>query len=363
MTTAIADRVGRMLIVGIPGPELDRASRDLLTAVRPGGVILFARNCVQAAQVAAITREVRNLYEPSPFLAVDEEGGRVTRLGAFLPPRPPAADLGRLPMAAACQWFGALTGRALRSLGFHIDFAPVVDLSLPAAGDGIGDRAFSDDPAAVAARAGGFLRGLAEAGLAGCLKHFPGHGGASADSHVELPTVQRGDDGRQRALEPYRRLRDQAAMTMVAHVVDPGLAGPQRLPSSLDRQVVTGLLRETIEFAGVSVADDLEMGAVAARGDFGDLAASAIAAGNDQILVCESPERVHAAWEGLRQAAGTPTLPAAQVEASLGRIDALAACPAVARAAEPFQPEELAVVIEEMKDLGGEVERALQRQR
>lgn len=279
-----------------------------------------------------------------------------------LPPLPPAADLGRLAMPATCRWFGALLGRALRSLGFHVDFAPVVDLSRPGATDGIGNRAFSSDPAVVAERAGGFLQGLAEAGVAGCLKHFPGHGGASADSHLELPSVNRSPEETEQALQPYRLLKQHAPLVMVAHIHDPELAGDVATPASLDRRQVTEVLRENIGFDGVIICDDLEMGAVAARAPFGDLAVEAIRAGNDQVLICESAERVQAACEGLRRAVATGDLERSQVEDSLGRIAAFKAGPAAARADEPFDPEELAVAVEEMRDLTGEVEKALRRQ-
>lgn len=362
MADARRDRVGQMLLVGIEGPVLDGPVRELLQEIRPGGVVLFRRNCESTEQIASLTRSIRGLFEPAPVLAVDEEGGRVTRLTPPLPPLPPAADLGRLAMPASSQWFGALIGRALRTLGFHIDFAPVVDLSRPGASDGIGDRAFSDTPEVVAGRAGAFLQGLAEAGVAGCLKHFPGHGGASADSHLELPLAERTPEETERALQPYRLLRKRTPLAMVAHIHDPALASAGGLPASLDRRVVTEILREEIGFGGVIVADDLEMGAVAARAPFGDLAVEAIRAGNDQMLVCERADHIQAAWEGLQRALDSGDLDAAQVDRSLARIAAFKEGRAAARPDEPFHPEELAVAVDEMRDLSAEVERALRRQ-
>jgi beta-N-acetylhexosaminidase len=266
-----------------------------------------------------------------------------------------------MEMAAVGRWFGALTGRGLRSLGFQVDYAPVVDLSAPERQDGIGDRAFAADAEAASLRAGEFLAGLVEAGVDGCLKHFPGLGGAPADTHESLPRMPVDPVAREQGLIPYRRLREQAPMVMVAHAYYPDLSGPTPLPASLDPAVVTGLLRRDVGFAGVIVSDDLEMGAVVDRGPFADIAVAAVAAGNDQILVCHQPDRIHAAWEGLRRAVAGGELAADAVAASLARVEAFKARPACSAATEAYEPEELRLVVDEMRDLSGELDRALRR--
>lgn len=351
-----------MLVVGLPGPELDPAIRDLLTTVRPGGIILFSRNLQEPGQVAHLCREVRRLYDPAPFLVVDQEGGRVSRLTPPFPTLPTAAALGRLDMVSIAGWFGSLTGRGLRSLGFHADYAPVVDLSRAGDEDGIGDRSFSPSPEATAARAGAFLTGLEEAGVLGCIKHFPGLGGAPADTHEVLPRMPVDSTARQTALKPFRLLRQAAPMVMVAHAHYPDLSGEAAIPASLDRRIVHDLLRTEIDYPGVIVSDDLEMGAVCGRAPMDDLAVQAIGAGCDQILVCHQPERIHAAWQGLRTAATSRQLDEGMLNTALGRIEHLKHQPAMTRAEEPFEPEELQVVVDEMRTLSEEVESAIHRQ-
>ena len=241
------------------------------------------------------------MLDPPPFLAIDQEGGRVSRLTPPFPHLPPAAHLGRLELASIARWFGALTGRGLRCLGFQVDYAPVVDLSAAGDEDGIGDRSFSPDPDTAAARAAAFLAGLEEAGVLGCLKHFPGLGGAPGDTHQVLPRMPVDEEARRRALRPYELLRDVAPMVMIAHAHYPDLSGDAPLPASLDRRIVHGILRDSMNYDGVIVSDDLEMGAVAHRAGMDELAVTAIAAGCDQVLICREPDGIHAAWEGLRR--------------------------------------------------------------
>ena len=360
MSVPLADRVGGLLCVGLPGPDLDPPTRELLSLVRPGGIVLFRRNLGAAEQIAGLTRALGGLYEPAPLLAVDQEGGRVSRLSPPFPSLPTAADLGRLELSAVARWFGALTGRGLRCLGFQMDFAPVVDLSRPGWPDGIGDRAFSDLPEKATEWAGQFLDGLAEAGVVGCLKHFPGLGGAPGDTHELLPRLPLDRHAIDRALEPYRVLRRRAPAVMVSHGWFPALSGEPPLPASLDPRIVRDLLRRDLGFEGAILTDDLEMGAVVDRAPFGEVAVEAVAAGHDLLLICASPERITAAWEGLHHAAAHGDLEPAALEAALERVARLRAAGGRHRT-ESFDAADFEVVLHEMTALGDEVGRALRR--
>jgi beta-N-acetylhexosaminidase len=244
-----------------------------------------------------------------------------------------------------------------------VDYAPVVDLSSPGVDDGIGDRAFSADPGEASRRAAAFLQGLADAGVDGCLKHFPGLGGAPADTHETLPRIVRDPDSRRRALTPYRRLRDQAPQVMVAHAHYADLSGRSPVPASLDRRVVFDLLRRDVGFQGLIVSDDLEMGAVVDRAPFGEVALAAIQAGNDQILICHRPDRIAMAWDTIREAVRSGDLDAAGLEESLSRIEAFRSRPPCRRGEERYEPGDLRLVVDEMVELTREVERTLQRRR
>ncbi|MFQ5669142.1 MAG: glycoside hydrolase family 3 N-terminal domain-containing protein [Acidobacteriota bacterium] len=353
--------MGQFLFIGLDGPELTPSSREFLTSIGPGGVILFRRNLENPAQIAHLTRSLRTLYSPPPIIAIDQEGGRVSRCSPPFPPLPPAWKLAQLETVVIVRWFGALVGRGLRSLGLQLDLAPVVDLSRAGEEDGIGDRAFSDDPVRAAEAGGEFLSGLGDAGVAGCLKHFPGLGGAPADTHQTLPRMAGHSGAHDDALIPYRRLHSEAPVIMVAHAHYPRLSGEEPLPASLDRRIVHDLLREEIGFRGLAVSDDLEMGAVAARADFGDLAVDAVRAGHDQILICHREDRIVSAWSALKRAAAGGDLPPAALARSFQRIEAFQASPACRRSPEPFVPEEIDLVVHEMQDLTGELNRALRR--
>lgn len=300
---------GQLVWIGIEGPHPTPAELRLLERVRPGGVTLFRRNVRDADQVRRLNRVLGERLRPAPFLAVDQEGGRVSRLDGILTALPPAAawardgDAGRV--AAIAYWKGV----ALRSLGFNVNFAPCVDLSEPGEANGIGDRAFGRDRVRVARLAHAYLRGLAAAGIAGCLKHYPGHGSARIDSHEALPRIDRDRAALWREdLFPYRCLaRRHSPMVMVAHAHYPAIMGETPWPASLSRIMVERLLRRRLRFGGVILTDDLEMGGVPIRSDPEQVAVRAIAAGNDALLYCRPGEAAERAFRALvEQAASRP---------------------------------------------------------
>jgi len=276
---------GATLLVGLPGPDLDPETERRLALLAPAGVVLFRRNLVAPEQTLALLDRVRALLGPTAIGAVDQEGGRVSRLMPWIGPTPTACALGRAGPDVAAR-FGAATGALLRAAGFDLDFAPVVDLCAPEAANGIGDRSYSADPVVTAAAAGAFLDGLQATGIAGCLKHFPGLGSTRLDSHLTLPTAEH-DLARldSRDLVPFRELAPRAACVMVGHATYPAL-DPSGDPASLSRPIIQGWLRERVGFQGLVVSDDLEMGAVAPLDGDGAAAVRAVAAGCDMILYC-----------------------------------------------------------------------------
>lgn len=286
---------GMMLMVGLPGPRLDAGIARRIEALGPGGVILFKRNLASAEQTMELLAELTKVLRRPCLLALDQEGGRVSRLAHWIGPTPAAAVLAESGEDATHR-FAETTGRALRALGFNVDFAPVVDLCASNAPNGIGDRSFGTDPE-VASRLGrAFLDGLAQAGIAGCLKHFPGLGCTRVDSHESLPTVNRSRlQLEQEELLPFRRLAPLAPCVMVGHGHYPALDPQPSRPASLSPQVVSGLLRSELGFAGLVVSDDLEMGAVASLDEGGAAAVEATAAGCDLLLYCSDLGRAERA--------------------------------------------------------------------
>lgn len=322
---ALPERVGQLLWIGFEGSTLTAELLELLREIRPGGLILFARNIESAPQVGALNRALLRTLDPPPFIAVDQEGGRVSRLRGLLGPTPAAFALGRRPDAArAVARFAAATARALRSLGFNVNFAPVLDLSEPGLPNGIGDRAFSADPGRVAALARVFAREHLRCSVLPVGKHFPGLGGARADTHEILPAIEtpRTDLWR-RDLLPYRRLRRALPMLMAGHAFYPTLQKNGPSPASLSRAVVGDLLRRRLGYRGLLLTDDLEMGAVDQTLDGGEQALRAFDAGGDGLMFCRTRERIREAHARLRQAAASRELDPRRLEASLRRIEAL----------------------------------------
>jgi len=273
------------IVTGLPGPELKEADRAVLQAVRPAGIILFARNVITPDQVRELTGALDRL-EPQPFVCIDLEGGAVNRLAGLwgsLPSPSRAAAAGRRAVRA----LGEAAGAACCALGVHLDLAPSVDLDTPLGLLAQQGRTFSDDPERVTTLAGVFAEGLSLWCVAGCLKHYPGLGAVGVDTHEELPRLDLDMDGLAPHMAPFENLAEAYGLVMTAHVIVPALGDGER-PVSLDPSAV----RRAAELPGrpVVLSDDLEMGALEAMGDLGDRAVAAIAAGNHGVILSKDFE-------------------------------------------------------------------------
>lgn len=285
---------GQAILAGFPGTH---PPAELISASRRGqlaGWVLFARNLGTPEEIAALCGQLRGAAGAAvpPWIAVDQEGGRVQRLKAPAVPvvqLPPVRAIGAADDAALTEEAAWRLGVGLRALGFNLDFAPVVDVDTNPANPVIGDRSFSADAAHVARHGLAFAHGLARAGIAACAKHFPGHGDTVLDSHLALPRLAHARERLDRVeLAPFRALAPHVPAVMTAHVVFDAL--DSGVPATLSRRVVTGLLREEIGFGGVVFTDDLEMRAIADGWGVGEAACLAIEAGCDAVLVCSKPE-------------------------------------------------------------------------
>lgn len=297
------------VMLDLEGTALTREERRLLARPEVGGVILFARNTESAEQVCKLSRAIRAV-RPELLLAIDQEGGRVQRLRQGVTRLPAMARLAagfrEQPEVTRrlCQDAGWLLGMEMAACGLDLSFAPVLDVD-----DGtssvIGDRSLSADPEIVAALAGAFVDGLHEAGMVAVGKHFPGHGGVAADSHLELPVDPRPLEAlRARDLVPFSRLAGRLDGVMPAHVVysafDPRPAGFS--PAWL------GLLRQSLGFKGVIFSDDLSMAGAASAGSPAERAMAALDAGCDMLLVCNDRAAALEVIEACRERPGASRL-------------------------------------------------------
>ncbi len=279
-----------MLDVG--GIELTTEDRELLQHPAVGGVILFARNYRDPEQLAALTAAIRAVRVPHLLIAVDQEGGRVQRFREGFSRLPPAGVFGKLyqqsPQAAcqAVKLTGWLMATELQTVGVDYSFAPVLDIDREIC-SAIGDRAFSQNVQGVAELAAAWMQGARQAGMISVGKHFPGHGGVEADSHLALPRDERSFDELWREeLAPFRCLIDQGLeAVMPAHVVYPAV---DNQPAGFSRRWLQEILRGQLGFQGVIVSDALDMAAAEAAGGFIERSKAALAAGCDQILLCNN---------------------------------------------------------------------------
>lgn len=285
------------VIFGLSGLTLTDDERAFFREADPLGYILFKRNCENPAQMRALTDDLRSLHGRDDLpITIDQEGGRVARMQ---PPVWPAFPAGaafdalyeRAPISAieAARANGQALAAILREAGVNVDLAPMLDVAVEGGTPAIGDRAFGRDPMGVAALGRALLDGLNRGGVAGVIKHMPGHGRAVVDSHLELPRVTASAEELEADLLPFQRLA-AAPMGMTAHIVFE--AWDAELPATLSPTVIHEIIRGKIGFDGLLFTDDIDMKALS--GTAGEKAERALAAGCDVVLDCwaRMPEMV-----------------------------------------------------------------------
>ena len=282
-----------ILGIGITGKSLTDLERRILRETTPYAVVLFGRNIADPQQLCDLVREVKSLAKVPPLFMIDEEGGRVDRLRHLIPGLPSAETFGEGERPEELsQWCGRVIGMALRYFDVEVDLAPVVDIRAVESPKGLERRMFGGDADTVVELAGAFMRGVHGAGVATCLKHFPGIGTGSADPHYGATVIDVSlDEVVRRDLVPFVRLGHEAGAIMIGHGTYPQVDQPD-LPATLSRRITTDVLRHVAGFDGLAVTDDMEMHAVSDLGSYESITDRALMAGNDVILFCSHIERV-----------------------------------------------------------------------
>ena len=317
-TEEIKRKAGRLLFVGLPGTKLDKRLREMLREVRPGGVILFGRNIETAEQVALLNAQIRDALGGRVIIGVDQEGGLVDRFREICEPMPSAKAVRLAGRSELARKFGELSARALRLLGFNMNFAPVLDLKGGNEDNGLRGRTFGETPEEVSRLAGAYLDGLQAHRVVGCGKHFPGLGGSQVDSHRRLPVVTHSwEEILQHDLVPFldlmqHRRGERLHSVMVSHAAFPevseflqawfrrtaelpSLEDFSQIPATISNNVVMRMLRTAFKYDGLVITDDMEMGAVVQTLSVAEASLRAIEAGSDMILICEQEANFKAA--------------------------------------------------------------------
>ncbi|MBX7149122.1 beta-N-acetylhexosaminidase [bacterium] len=288
--------IGSNIITGFGGLEINDTVKTLIKKYRVAGFILFKRNIQSPKQVKKLIADLQKLADYPLFFGVDQEGGNVFRLGAPFTQFPAMVEVGnyynRTKDLKTIKAIAQVMARELKAVGFNWDYAPVVDVHSNPLNPIIGRRAFSPDPVVVTKCAEAMIKGFHEEGVLSCIKHFPGHGGTSVDSHLDLPTID--SAGRllwKRDIFPYRKLiKARLAPTlMTAHVLYKDL--DRKHPATLSKRILHHLLRRRMGYKGVIVSDDFYMKAIADRYGFVDALTRFFMAGGDIALLCHQEDK------------------------------------------------------------------------
>ena len=278
-------KIGQRFLVGCRGDALDREERLTFEQCSFSGFILFGHNCCEPRQILALCRSLwQCASEEPPFIAIDQEGGRVHRLPPPFTHFPAAASIGKRNERKLAHRLGRAAAEELAWAGINLNFAPVLDVNWNPHNPVIGDRCFGPDPHRVIEIGSAWFQGLRDGGIIPCGKHFPGHGDTAKDSHFELSIVEKPLGNLTSVdLPPFAHAcREEIESLMTAHVrytaLDPDL------PATLSERILTGLLRHQLGYGGVVFSDDMEMKAISDNHGVEDAALLAVKAGVDVLL-------------------------------------------------------------------------------
>ena len=315
------EKIGQMMFVGITGTTLTENTKNILSGMHVGGVILFDRNMENREQVKALNTSLQSLtlnnYSLPLFLSVDQEGGLVTRMKQYAYTAPPAAEIGAAGKPEEAYRQANETGKDIRELGFNLDFAPVLDISNRMHG-----RTYGTTPRQVTVFGEQACRGLKDSGVLFTIKHFPGMGRSETDPHTEKSVVNVPQQTiLQEDLLPFRHIIDQYPhhqfMVMAGHIRYPAF---DTKPASLSPVILKQMLRNQLGYQGIVITDDLDMGAVSEGYRPEEIGINAIQAGTDILLSCHDPEVQQRIYRSTLQALKDGKISQADIDASVRRI-------------------------------------------
>lgn len=317
----LRNKIGQLVMAGFEGTKPSKAITRLIKEYRIGGVILFSRNIESPTQLAKLTQSLQKLSPDAPLLiAIDQEGGRVSRLAPPFTQFPPARTIGTCNSVPLTYSVAEAMAKELLAVGINMNMAPVLDVDTCAKNPIVGDRSFGKSPTLVSKLGLAMTAGFQDSRLVACGKHFPGHGDTSVDSHEELPTVSH---KLSRLLEielrPFIHLSENRLVSMMtAHILYPSV--DEKYPATLSKKILSKLLRKGVGFDGMVVSDDLEMKAISDHFGIKEAATRTVAAGVDLVLVCQSEEAQRETLEALIQGVEKKAIRADRIEAALNRV-------------------------------------------
>lgn len=320
---SLEEKIGQLVIVGVDGYENDEHSKQLIEKYHVGGFILFKTNIQDSKQMLSLLNSLKesNSVNKTPlFLSIDEEGGRVSRMPDEFLKFPTNKKIGELNDSNLSFQIGSIIGEELKSFGLNMNFAPVLDINSNPKNPVIGDRSFGNDANIVSELGIQTMKGLKSQNIISVVKHFPGHGDTSVDSHIGLPKVNN-DIDRLKSFElvPFSAaIENKVDAIMIAHILLPKIDAEN--PASFSKTIISDILRKDMNFDGVVITDDFTMGAIVKNYDIGEAALKSIQAGSDIVLVCHEFDKQETVINALKTAAETGKISLDRIDQSVYRI-------------------------------------------
>lgn len=311
--------VGRLFLIGLPGKEMDSETEEILKDIKPGAVILFAKNIESPVQVRTLLEDINRVLGYPLAVAIDQEGGIVTRLREGFSVSPGAMALAATGSVENVSLASGIMAREMRALGVNWNLAPVVDINCNPKNPGIGVRSFGDDPEKVVKYATAFVQAMKREGVMSCLKHFPGKGRVEVDAHIDLPTLDVPIATMLSSeLRPFREIPGDSIMP--SHIYMPQMQA-KRVPASMSREILIELARNMLGYRGVLVADDLGMGGVSNYFSPEEAAVEGLRNGMDFLTFCHVPEVQKRAKKAVIKAVEQSGELTGRLEESLERVE------------------------------------------
>lgn len=331
MELTLRQKIGQLVLYSMDGNEITPETKALMQEYCIGNVIHFGNNVTDFEGAKALNAQLRTLIKEScagvePFISIDHEGGRVFRFSTDFTWFPSHLTLSAANDPAITEAVGRAMGEELRAAGFNLNFAPVVDVNSNIGNIVIGVRSFGDDPEAVAIHGAAMAKGMQEAGVMACLKHFPGHGDTTQDSHYFLPTVDKTlQEMRETELKPYAKIFPQGVVDsiMTTHILFPQIE-KEKVPATMSPTILKGILREELGFDGVIVSDGMHMLAIKDHYGVARGCVMAIKAGLDLLCIGTGGSGVQESQkeclDALYEAALSGEIPMERIDEAVSRI-------------------------------------------
>lgn len=316
-------KLAQMFMLGLPGTELEGEAEAALKAYLPGGILYFSRNYETPALLGELSASIQDLMQTSgaqpAFIAVDQEGGQVQRFGKPFTHFPEPAVLGKVDSPKLAFDIADVVASELKAVGVNLDFWPLCDIHTRPSNPVIGKRAFGSTEELVSRISSAIVRGFVKNGMVSCVKHFPGHGDTTVDSHKVLPKVDVSwEKLLDREVKPFvKAIRAKADMIMVAHILNSAL--DKTYPATLSYETVTNKLRKELRFGKLVIVDDMQMDAITQNFGADEATVLAINAGNDMLIYKDLNKGI-AAIEAARAALAAGKIAPERIEESHARI-------------------------------------------